>query len=267
MITVRPSGERGVANLGWLDSRHTFSFGHYFDPQQMGFGPLRVINEDRVRPGAGFDTHGHRDMEIISYVLEGALEHKDSIGTGSVIRPGDLQVMSAGSGIRHSEFNHSKQEPVHFLQIWVLPDREGISPRYDQKTFSEFEKRGRLRLIGSPDGREGSIVIHQDVEISRCRGRRHARARRRSQRLGAGGPRSRRGQRHAGARGRWRGTGGRGNARGHVPRRRLRVPRVRSAAAITRPARNHDNCRQDFARALKLVRGDALHPSRASFEQ
>ena len=131
----------------------------------MGFGPLRVINEDRVRPGAGFDTHGHRDMEIISYVLEGALEHKDRIGTGSVIRPGDLQVMSAGSGIRHSEFNHSKQEPVHFLQIWVLPDREGISPRYDQKTYSESEKRGRLRLIGSPDGREGSIVIHQDVEI------------------------------------------------------------------------------------------------------
>jgi redox-sensitive bicupin YhaK (pirin superfamily) len=131
----------------------------------MGLGPLRVINEDRVRPGAGFDTHGHRDMEIISYVLEGALEHRDSIGTGSVIRPGDVQVMSAGSGIRHSEFNHSKQEPVHFLQIWVLPDREGISPRYDQKTFSQVEKRGRLRLIGSPDGRDDSIVIHQDVEI------------------------------------------------------------------------------------------------------
>jgi len=165
MITVRPSHERGVANLGWLDSRHTFSFGHYFDPQQMGLGPLRVINEDRVRPGAGFDTHGHRDMEINSYVLEGALEHRDSIGTGSVIRPGDVQVMSAGSGIRHSEFNHSKQEPVHFLQIWVLPDREGISPRYDQKTFSQVEKRGRLRLIGSPDGRDDSIVIHQDVEI------------------------------------------------------------------------------------------------------
>ena len=165
MITVRPSHERGVANLGWLDSRHTFSFGHYFDPQHMGLGPLRVINEDRVRPGAGFDTHGHRDMEIISYVLEGALEHRDSIGTGSVIRPGDVQVMSAGSGIRHSEFNHSKQEPVHFLQIWVLPDREGISPRYDQKTFSEVEKGGRLRLIGSSDGRDDSIVIHQDVEI------------------------------------------------------------------------------------------------------
>jgi redox-sensitive bicupin YhaK (pirin superfamily) len=165
MITVRHSDDRGIANLGWLDSRHTFSFGHYFDPQHIGVGPLRVINEDRVRAGAGFDTHGHRDMEIISYVLEGALEHKDSIGTGSVIRPGDVQVMSAGSGIRHSEFNHSKQEPVHFLQIWVVPDREGISPRYDQKTFSELEKRGRLRLIGSPDGREGSIVIHQDVEI------------------------------------------------------------------------------------------------------
>jgi len=165
MITVRPSHERGVANLGWLDSRHTFSFGHYFDPKQMGLGPLRVINEDRVRPGAGFDTHGHRDMEIISYVLEGALGHRDSIGTGSVIRPGDVQVMSAGSGIRHSEFNHSKQEPVHFLQIWVLPDREGISPRYDQKTFSQVEKRGRFRLIGSPDGRDDSIVIHQDVEI------------------------------------------------------------------------------------------------------
>jgi quercetin 2,3-dioxygenase len=165
MITLRPAGERGTANHGWLDSRHTFSFGHYYDPNHMGFGPLRVINEDRVRPGAGFDTHGHRDMEIISYVLEGALEHKDSIGTGSVIRPGEVQVMSAGSGIRHSEYNHSKSEPVHFLQIWVIPDRQGLAPRYDQKAFAPSEKRGRLRLVGSPDGRDGSIVINQDVEL------------------------------------------------------------------------------------------------------
>lgn len=165
MINVRHANERGTANFGWLDSRHTFSFGDYYDPNQMGFGPLRVINEDRVSPGKGFGTHGHRDMEIISYVLEGALEHKDSIGTGSVIRPGDVQVMSAGTGIRHSEFNHSQSEPVHFLQIWVVPDREGIAPRYEQKTFTNSDKRGRLRLVGSSDGREGSVVIHQDVEL------------------------------------------------------------------------------------------------------
>jgi redox-sensitive bicupin YhaK (pirin superfamily) len=165
MINVRHAEERGTADFGWLDSRHTFSFGDYYDPEQMGFGPLRVINEDRVSPGQGFGTHGHRDMEIISYVLEGALEHKDSIGTGSVIRPGDVQVMSAGTGIRHSEFNHSKTEPVHFLQIWVVPDREGIAPRYEQKTFPDADKRGRLRLVGSSDGRDGSVVIHQDVKL------------------------------------------------------------------------------------------------------
>ena len=165
MLTVRHAGERGVANFGWLDSRHTFSFGHYYDPDHVSFGPLRVINEDRVQPGAGFGTHGHEDMEIISYVLEGALEHKDSIGTGSVIRPGDVQVMSAGTGIRHSEFNHSKSDPVHFLQIWVLPDRDGLAPRYDQKTFPDSEKRGRLRVVASPDARDGSILIHQDAEI------------------------------------------------------------------------------------------------------
>jgi redox-sensitive bicupin YhaK (pirin superfamily) len=165
MISVRPADERGVANLGWLDSRHTFSFGHYYDPQHMGFGPLRVINEDRVRPGAGFDTHGHRDMEIISYVLEGALEHKDSIGTGSVIRPGDVQRMSAGSGIRHSEYNASASEPVHFLQIWLIPNEDGLSPSYEQKTFADAEKRGRLRLVASRDGRDGSVRIHQDTDL------------------------------------------------------------------------------------------------------
>jgi quercetin 2,3-dioxygenase len=165
MITVRRANERGTANFGWLDSRHTFSFGEYYDPVQMGFGPLRVINEDRVSPGQGFGTHGHKDMEIISYVLDGALEHKDSIGTGSVIRPGDVQIMSAGTGIRHSEFNHSKAEPVHFLQIWVMPNRRGIAPRYEQKTFPDAEKRGRLRLVGSSDGRDGSVVIHQDVQV------------------------------------------------------------------------------------------------------
>ena len=165
MIDIRHAEERGVANFGWLDSRHTFSFGDYYDAKQMGFGPLRVINEDRVSPGQGFGTHGHKDMEIISYVLEGALEHKDSIGTGSVIRPGDVQVMSAGTGIRHSEFNHSKTEPVHFLQIWVVPDREGIAPRYEQKTFPDVDKRRKLRLVGSSDGRDGSVVVHQDVRL------------------------------------------------------------------------------------------------------
>jgi redox-sensitive bicupin YhaK (pirin superfamily) len=165
MIIVRRGEERGITNFPWLDSRHTFSFGDYYDPRHMGFGPLRVINEDRVRPGKGFGAHGHQDMEIVTYVLEGALEHRDSIGTGSVIRPGDVQVMSAGTGIRHSEFNHSQAEPVHFLQIWILPDREGLAPRYEQKTFTDADKRGRLRLVGSSDGRDDSVVIHENVEL------------------------------------------------------------------------------------------------------
>ena len=165
MHTIRHSEERGVANLGWLNSRHTFSFGHYYDPQFMGFGPLRVINEDRVQPGQGFDTHGHRDMEIISYVLDGALEHKDSIGTGSVIRPGEVQRMTAGTGVRHSEYNHSDSQPVHFLQIWILPEREGLTPEYEQKAFADEERQGHLRLVGSRDGRDGSVTIHQDVDL------------------------------------------------------------------------------------------------------
>jgi hypothetical protein len=165
MISIRRGDERGGGKHGWLDSRHTFSFGHYHDPKHMGFGPLRVINEDRVAPGAGFDTHGHRDMEIVSYVLEGALEHKDSLGTGSVIRPGDVQRMSAGTGIRHSEFNPSGTEPLHFLQIWLLPEENGITPSYEQKTFGDGEKRGRLRLVTSRDGRDGSVLIRQDAAI------------------------------------------------------------------------------------------------------
>ncbi len=165
MIAIRQAEDRGLASLGWLKSRHTFSFGHYYDPKHMGFGPLRVINEDRVQPGLGFDTHGHQDMEIIAYVLEGALEHKDSIGTGSVIRPGDVQRMSAGTGVRHSEFNHSDSEVVHFLQIWILPEQDGLKPSYEQKTYTDDEKRGRLRLVGSRDGRDGSVTIHQDVDL------------------------------------------------------------------------------------------------------
>ena len=164
-LVLRKSEQRGRANFGWLDSKHSFSFGHYYDPDHMGFGPLRVINDDRVAPGGGFPTHPHGDMEIISYVLEGALQHKDSIGTGSVIRPGDLQRMSAGTGIRHSEFNASKTDPVHFLQIWIVPEKTGLTPSYEQKTFSAEEKRGKLRLIGSRSGRDGSVTINQDVDL------------------------------------------------------------------------------------------------------
>jgi redox-sensitive bicupin YhaK (pirin superfamily) len=165
MIIVRPAEERGVANFGWLDSRHTFSFGHYYDPRHMGIGALRVINDDRVAPGGGFDTHSHQDMEIISYVLEGAMEHQDSIGTGSVIRPGDVQRMTAGTGIAHSEFNHSRTEPVHFLQIWIVPERKGLAPGYEQKTFPLQERHGKARLVASRDGRDGSLTVHQDIDL------------------------------------------------------------------------------------------------------
>lgn len=164
-ITLRRSADRGRANFGWLDSHHTFSFGNYYDHNHMGFGPLRVINQDVVAGGGGFPAHPHADMEIISYVLEGALEHKDSIGTGSTIRPGDVQRMSAGTGIRHSEFNASPTDPVHFLQIWILPERKGLAPGYEQKSFSQADKRNTLRLIGSRDGRDGSVTIHQDVDL------------------------------------------------------------------------------------------------------
>ena len=165
MIAVRHGNERGFADHGWLKSFHSFSFADYFDPEHTEFGPLRVINEDRVAPGAGFGTHAHRDMEIISYVLEGALEHKDSMGNGSIIRPGDVQRMSAGSGVTHSEFNPSPNEGVHFLQIWIHPDQRGIAPGYEERKYSLEEKRGRLRLIASPDRAQGSVLIHQDARV------------------------------------------------------------------------------------------------------
>ncbi len=165
MIQIRKSNERGHANHGWLDSHHTFSFADYDDPDHMGFRALRVINEDRVQPGQGFGTHGHRDMEILSYVLEGGLAHKDSTGGGGIIRPGEVQRMSAGSGVLHSEFNASRSEPVHFLQVWVVPDRRGIAPGYEQKNFPPEQRQGRLRLIASPDAADGSLTIHQDARV------------------------------------------------------------------------------------------------------
>ncbi len=163
MIQIRPSSARGRSRLDWLDSRHTFSFGGYQDPRHMGLSNLRVINDDRVTPGGGFATHGHRDMEILSYVLEGALEHKDSMGNGSVIRPGDVQRLSAGTGVRHSEYNHSQTDPVHFLQIWLTPNTMSIAPAYDQRHFAAEERQGRLTLLASPDGRDGSIATRQDA--------------------------------------------------------------------------------------------------------
>jgi hypothetical protein len=165
MLTPRLAADRGHADHGWLDSRHTFSFADYHDPEHMGFRSLRVINEDRVQPGRGFGTHGHRDMEILSYVLEGALAHRDSMGTGSTIRPGDVQRMTAGTGVMHSEQNASAGEPVHFLQIWILPERRGLAPGYEQRTVPAEEKRGKLRLVASREGQDGALVVHQDVRL------------------------------------------------------------------------------------------------------
>jgi redox-sensitive bicupin YhaK (pirin superfamily) len=165
MLELRQAADRGHAQHGWLNSHHTFSFAEYFDPKQMGWSALRVINDDTIQPGEGFGTHGHRDMEIITYVLDGALEHKDSMGSGSVIRPGDVQVMSAGTGVRHSEFNHSHTDLVHLLQIWIVPKFTGIKPNYQEKFFDAADKRGQLRLVVSPDGRDGSLAIVQDASI------------------------------------------------------------------------------------------------------
>jgi redox-sensitive bicupin YhaK (pirin superfamily) len=165
MITVRPAAERGAANFGWLDAKHTFSFGEYHDAEHMGFASLRVINEDRIEPGQGFGTHPHRDMEIITYIIEGALEHKDSMGNGAVMKRGDVQHMTAGTGVMHSEFNHSNDELVHLLQIWILPGQKGLPPGYEEKTFNDDQKTNQLRLIASSDGGDNSLVVNQDISL------------------------------------------------------------------------------------------------------
>jgi redox-sensitive bicupin YhaK (pirin superfamily) len=165
MMTIRPAADRGLTRTDWLDSRHTFSFSDYYDPAHVQFRSLRVLNDDKVAPAAGFGAHPHRDMEIITYVVSGALEHKDSLGTGEVLRPGEVQRMTAGTGIRHSEFNPSPTEPAHFLQIWLTPERRGLTPGYEQKAYPDSERRGRWRLVASPDGRDGSVTIHQDAEL------------------------------------------------------------------------------------------------------
>ena len=169
MIRLRPANERGHTALAWLDSRHTFSFDQYHDPRHMGFRALRVINEDRVQPGQGFGMHPHRDMEILTWVLEGELEHRDSMGNGSVLRPGQIQRMTAGTGVRHSEFNHSQAEPVHLLQIWIRPEKLGLEPGYEERAFPDPERRGRLCLLAAPDARDGAVKIHQNVELSTAR--------------------------------------------------------------------------------------------------